>query len=80
MDFEGSSRQVSGEYQCLIFWSVFHNGNAARISMVDDLGQEYFAIIPNPGGRAYREAREKTLDALEAAIANKLPPGEVHIP
>lgn len=66
-------------YQCLTFWSIMLNGNAARISMVDTFGQEYFSIIPNLGGRAFREARETALDALEAAIAAKLPPGEVKI-
>jgi hypothetical protein len=67
------------QYQTLTQWSVIHNCNTTRVSMVDEHGQEYFTIIRNFGGKAYRKAKEEALDALEDAIRAELPPGEVQL-
>jgi hypothetical protein len=48
--------------------------------MVDANGDEFFCIIRNEGGKAYREVRERALDAIEDAIAENLPAGEVQPP
>ena len=45
--------------------------------MVDDLGQEFFTIIRNDGGRAYREAKNAALDLLDDAIRHGHAPGEI---
>ncbi len=61
------------------FWSPTLGCNAARISMTDRHGGEFFKIIPrDASAKAYREAREKALDEIEDAIAARQQPGEVH--
>ncbi|MGH6738488.1 MAG: hypothetical protein ACREDY_05550 [Bradyrhizobium sp.] len=50
---------------------------AARISMANDNGQEYFAIVPVEGGKAWRDLRAKALDELDEAIERGDPPGQV---
>ncbi len=67
-------------YQCLTSWSIVQNCRIARVSMVDANGDEFFCIIRNEGGKAYREVRERALDAIEDAIAENLPAGEVQPP
>ncbi len=58
------------------FWSPFLNTRAARLSMCDDHGGEFWSIIPIPI-RGWREARNVALDGIEAAIRDGKQPGEV---
>ena len=54
-------------------WSPILGEQAVRLSMFDARGQEFFEVIANPGGRAYREARDAALnriaDKMEAIAA-----------
>jgi hypothetical protein len=58
------------------YWSPILGCEAARLSMANDRGSEYFTII-EAGGRGWREAREKALGRIEAAIEAEKEPGEV---
>ncbi|TAL03713.1 MAG: hypothetical protein EPO08_03480 [Rhodospirillaceae bacterium] len=53
---------------------------AARLSMVDERGGEFYCIVPvEYPARLYRERRDVALDALEAAIMARREPGEVTV-
>jgi hypothetical protein len=45
--------------------------------MFNDQGDEYYSIIPRVEGKAHRENRYKSLEALEGAINRGDQPGEV---
>ena len=59
------------------YWSTTHGAEVTRLSMADDVGQEYFAFIPSTEGAAARRLREKAASKLEEAIDHGLPPGEI---
>lgn len=59
------------------FWSIALDSEAARLSMADSQGREYFTIVSR--GTDYREVKERALDAIEAAISKGDEPGEVRI-
>lgn len=67
---------VSG-YREFRFFSTWLDAEAARLSMVDDRGQEYYALVPATEGRRWREDRDAALERIEAAMAAREPPGEV---
>lgn len=68
---------VYSEYR---HWSVIRNCQASRISVPDNNGAEFFAIIPTDGGgKAYREARERIIDLIIDAIESGSEPGEVDV-
>ena len=54
-------------------WSITLGEKAVRLSVFDERGQEHFEIIPDRGGREYREARDAALnriaDRMEAVAA-----------
>jgi hypothetical protein len=65
-------------YNEFISYSPLLDCRVARISMVDERNQEYFAMIPaEPMGKAYRERRQRACEAIDAAIADGRDPGEV---
>lgn len=65
-------------YQILRFYDFYHDAEAARISMFDHRGDEYWTVVAKPGsGPAWRAAREKAIDALVAAMDQRQPAGEV---
>ena len=67
-------------YREYTFWSPVLGDAAARLSMPDDHGLEYFAIVRRPSnGREWREARADALQAIEAAILRGDQPGEVKV-
>lgn len=66
-------------WQELKYWSIVRGGNEARVSVVDERGDEYYALIDADGGKAYRERRALALDILEEALAHGELPGEVEI-
>jgi len=49
----------------------------ARISMTDERGSEYFALIPAKSGKAYRTAKAEALEMIGEAMAKGVEPGEV---
>lgn len=60
------------------FYSPLLDSEAARISVADEQGQEYFVVIPaEVSGKAYRAARDEALDLIEHAMLVGLEPGEV---
>jgi hypothetical protein len=72
------------------FWSPLLGQEACRVSMTGDVeaavqhgrpaaDAEYYAIIPAAQGRAHREARERALETIEAAILRGQEPGEVEV-
>lgn len=58
-------------------WSPTLGVEATRLSLTDDLGQEYFAILPREEGRAWRLKRAEALEKIGLAIDMGLKPGEV---
>lgn len=63
------------------YYSPLIDGEVARVSMADDHGSEYFAIVPKPpSGKGWRAKRDAALDLIEEAIDNGDRPGEVTIP
>lgn len=81
--YEGQRpRQVQDAviYQELRFWSATLGGNACRLSLVDGRGAEFFAIVPRDvSARAWRERKQKALEAIEDAIALGAEPGEIFV-
>lgn len=59
------------------FWSPLFGCDAARLSMVDDRGSEFFRVVPVVSGKGWREARDAALDEIESAIMRGEEPGEV---
>ena len=64
-------------YREMRFWSPVLGCDAARLSMVDERGGEFWRVVPVSGGKAWREARDRALDAIEDAVARGDEPGEV---
>lgn len=70
------------------YYSPSHDGEASRISMVDERNSEFYMVVPltiirggksMTGGKWYREERQRALDAICLAIDEGLEPGRVHI-
>lgn len=59
------------------FWSPTLGCDAARLSMFDEHGGEFYMIVPCEEGRVYREKRQSSLEIIAAAIGMGLDPGEV---
>jgi hypothetical protein len=59
------------------YWSTTHGAEVTRLSLADDLGQEYYAFIASTEGSVSRRLREKAASKLEEAIERGLEPGEV---
>jgi hypothetical protein len=67
---------VSG-YREFRFWCPQRDGEAVRLSMVDDRNREFFAILVAESGKRWRERREAALTELEDAISCGATPGEI---
>ena len=53
-------------------------GEVARISMTDDRGGEFFVhISAETRGRAFRDEKDRAIEAIMTAIEAGLEPGEV---
>lgn len=59
------------------FWSPILGSDATRISMANDEGLEYFAIVRRLEGRAWRELKAKAVAALTDAMDAGVAPGEI---
>lgn len=66
-------------YREFVYWSPTLGRKAARLSMVDSRGGEFFAVVPADDVALYRKRRAEALDAIELAIAVGEPPGEVEL-
>jgi hypothetical protein len=68
-------------YREIHFFSMELDADAVRLSLADDDGREYYAIVlADVVGRGWRERREAALIAIDDAIAAKMPPGKVDLP
>lgn len=67
-------------YREFRFYSSTLDADAVRLSLADDQGREYYAIVPvSAPGKSWREQREATLNAIDDAIAEGKQPGEVKV-
>jgi hypothetical protein len=48
-----------------------------RLSMTDELGQEFFTLLPRAEGSKWRKLRAEALEVLSEAIESGLAPGEI---
>lgn len=68
---------AASRYSEFRFWSPLLGCEAVRLSMVDELGGEFYRIMARGSAREWRATREEALDDLAAAIAVGREPGEV---
>jgi hypothetical protein len=66
-------------YQEFTSYCPFRDCEVARLSTSDDRGAEFFALIPRPSGRGWRQLREEALTQMASAIAAGATPGEITI-
>ncbi len=59
------------------FWSPTLGCDAVRLSMTDERGSEYFAVIPAFEGSDGRRRKTEALEAIQEAISRGLEPGRV---
>ena len=59
------------------YYSLLHDREMIRISMVNDRFGEFFMLIPAYEGKRYRERRDEALETIQSAIGAGLDPGEV---
>lgn len=65
------------------YWSPTLGCDAVRLSMTDDWGGEYFAILPADEGRGWRARRQEAVDKLLKAMTPEdeggygLEPGQI---
>ena len=57
-------------------YSPMYNARMVRVSITDEHGQEFWAMIKQ-GGIGYRETLENALNMLQDAVENGRDPGEV---
>lgn len=67
-------------YREYTFWSPLLGARATRLSVPDERGAEYFAILARQvNGRTWRETRDDALRAIELSIMRGDEPGEVGV-
>ena len=61
------------------YYSTQHDAMMVRLSMVDERGQESYAVVPGKvrHPKKWTELRDEALDAIEDAIEAGQLPGEV---
>jgi hypothetical protein len=59
------------------YWCVVRGQEVSRISMADEHGQEYFAVIPYGEGAGWVKRKRQAIEVIQEAIAMELPPGEI---
>ena len=60
-------------------WSPVLGCDTVRVSMFNGRGHEYFMLLPEESGRAWREKRIEAAETINLAIRQGLPPGEVRV-
>lgn len=58
------------------FWSPTLGAEAARLSMVNEAGEEFYAIVERSEGREWRQRKDRALEALTTAIDAGMEPGQ----
>jgi hypothetical protein len=67
-------------FQTIRFYNFATDSDAARISMFDDNGHEYFYVMDVPkSAKTWRAERARAVDAIGMAIDQGLTPGQVMI-
>lgn len=66
-------------YQELTTYSPVIDGPITRLSMTNERGHEYFALIPRKAPKLWRKHKETALDQIAEAIETAAEPGEVAI-
>jgi hypothetical protein len=59
------------------FWSPLMGRDAVRLSMANERGEEYFALVPDLDGPAWRKLKQEAWEALSEAIEADMKPGEI---
>lgn len=60
-------------------YSPIIDAEQVRLSMYDDRGGEFFALVPAAGAKKWRERKDAALDAIMDAMDAGALPGEVEI-
>lgn len=58
-------------------WNVVFGGEAVRISVANERGEEFYCLLPFSEGREFRALRKKALDVLGEAIESGMQAGEI---
>lgn len=68
---------MRAHYSEFISWSPVFGGECARVSMVNERGEEYFCLLAHTEGRGYTALRKRALEALTEAIEMGIEAGEI---
>lgn len=71
---------MRSDYSAYSYWSPLLGEHAVRLSLFDQHGREFFAIVENPGGQGgaeFRKRREAALNRIDVAMSAGRDPGEV---
>jgi hypothetical protein len=66
-------------YASFRFYSAELDAEAVRISVADERGAEYFAIVEAGSGKRWLERRDTALDAIQYAMQSGWPAGCVAV-
>ena len=61
------------------YWDVNLDSYAARVSMADDRGMEFYMIVPKENPKRFRSAIAEAVEAIDMAIEQGCAPGRVRI-
>ena len=64
-------------YSQFTCWSPVYDCEVARISVVNERNEEYYANIPNAAGSGFVALRKKAVAKLNEAIELGIEPGEI---
>lgn len=64
-------------YQQFISWSPTFGGECARISMANERGEEYYALLPFTEGREFTALRKRAVEVLTEAMEAGIEAGEI---
>jgi hypothetical protein len=70
---------MDGVISEFFYWSPVLGADAARISMANEDGAEYFVIIEKVDGVQWRNDKQEAIEALQRAIDEEREPGEVSV-
>lgn len=60
-------------------YSPLYDAEVVRLSLFDKSGGEFFALVPNPNRKGWRDRRNLILDSIDDAMMRGDPPGEVEV-
>ena len=61
------------------YWDVNLDSYAARVSMADDRGSEFYMIVPKSNPKTFRREVSRAVEAIAMAIEQGCNPGRVRI-